>query len=136
MNAEQREKRRLRMAEWRKRNPEREREIGRRSERKNAAKKNAKRRVEYSIKGRDAYLRRVYGITLADEQRMLVEQAGACAICLETFDGNPRHRHLDHVHATRKVRGILCHWCNWVIGMARERAGVLERASTYVRERS
>ena len=39
---------------------------------------------------------------------MLEQQAGKCAICQVTMT-KPR---VDHDHATRRVRGLLCHHCN------------------------
>jgi hypothetical protein len=59
---------------------------------------------------RDADLRRLYGITLADYRRLLTHQAGVCAVC-----GRPpvtRALHVDHDHRTKVVRGLLCHACN------------------------
>ena len=58
------------------------------------------------------------GVTSADYDRMLAAQGGVCAIC-----GSPpktRRLHVDHDHATGKVRGLLCHRCNralptWIV---------------------
>lgn len=41
---------------------------------------------------------------------LLAAQGGVCAIC-----GNPpktRRLHIDHDHATKRVRGLLCYACN------------------------
>lgn len=61
-------------------------------------------------KQRDRRLRKTYGISLADYDRMLKAQKGGCAICGRV----PRRRALDvdHSHRTGKVRGLLCHRCN------------------------
>jgi hypothetical protein len=64
-------------------------------------------------------LKLLYGLSLADYDRMLAEQGGVCAICgLEdtalTRNGTPRLR-VDHNHVTR-IRGLLCHLCNTRVG--------------------
>ena len=67
----------------------------------------AKKTLEQSNKQRDSRLRKTYGITLADYDRMLKAQGGGCAIC----GRSPKTRALDvdHSHRTGKVRGLLCH---------------------------
>lgn len=62
-------------------------------------------------------LRRRYGITPEDFERMLTVQAGLCAICgcdPATKYTAKWHRvlHVDHNHETGEVRGLLCHKCN------------------------
>ena len=58
-------------------------------------------------KQRDSRLRKTYGISLADYNRMLKAQGGGCAIC----GRRPQTRALDvdHSHRTGRVRGLLCH---------------------------
>ena len=55
-------------------------------------------------------LRRVFGIGLSDYEQMLSGQGGGCAVCGAKPDG--RRLHVDHDHATGKIRGLLCHVCN------------------------
>lgn len=53
-----------------------------------------------------------YGLTPADVEAMKDRQGGACGICAK-----PLVRfHVDHDHATNRVRGLLCHRCNILIG--------------------
>lgn len=68
-----------------------------------------------------------YGITEADERRMLDEQGGRCAICAQTM----RRHVVDHDHATGKVRALLCHECNLALGHV-ERAGFIAAAMAYL----
>jgi len=69
---------------------------------------------------RDLYLRRKYGITSEDYERMLKEQKGGCAICGST----PKKRRLavDHNHKTGRIRGLLCFPCNYGIGWLKDNA--------------
>lgn len=50
------------------------------------------------------------GVTDEEYAAMLERQGGGCAIC----GARPKTRrlHVDHDHATGKVRGLLCHRCN------------------------
>ncbi len=68
---------------------------------------------------RDGYLRRTFGITLRDYERMLHEQGGGCAIC-----GAPEPEgsslHVDHNHDTGDVRALLCFPCNNALGLLEE----------------
>lgn len=68
---------------------------------------------------RDAELRRLYGITLAEYRRLLAAQDGVCAVC-----GRPpvtMALHVDHDHKTGVCRGLLCWNCNChVVGRQRD----------------
>jgi len=55
-------------------------------------------------------LRRKYGITVDDYDRIFRRQNGACAIC-GRLPGRWRLR-VDHDHVSGKVRGLLCAVCN------------------------
>jgi hypothetical protein len=67
-------------------------------------------------------LRREYGLSIDDINRMLVDQKFACAICRVPFAATP---HVDHDHKTGNVRGLLCPVCNigtgWVEKMSLDR---------------
>ena len=74
--------------------------------------------------------KRLYGITSEERDAILVSQENKCAIC-KRF--KTKWWHIDHCHKTGKVRGILCHRCNVMIGMAREDIDVLNTAIDYLR---
>jgi len=76
---------------------------------------------------RDYHLRRRYGITSADVDAMIEAQGGTCATC----DGKPEH--VDHDHATGKVRGVLCFNCNQALGNVRDSPTTLGRLGHYLR---
>jgi hypothetical protein len=77
---------------------------------------------------------RKYKISKADFLAKQRAQRGACGICrcaLSQF--GPRQVAIDHDHATGKVRGILCHACNHLLGNARDDEKVLQAAIQYLR---
>lgn len=76
---------------------------------------------------RNYHLRRRYGITAEHFDTMLAEQDGLCAICREAPAG-----HVDHDHATGRVRGLLCFNCNGALGQFRDRTDLMLRAVAYV----
>jgi len=70
-------------------------------------------------------LRRRYGMSLDDRDALLARQGGVCGICKK----HHRRLHVDHCHATRKVRGLLCGTCNRGLGHYNDDP-VLTRAAT------
>jgi hypothetical protein len=81
---------------------------------------------------RKAKLKRLYGITPEDYDRMLVEQGGTCALC----DRKPREGRrlaVDHCHSTGRVRGLLCDIHNRAIGYLGDNEIGLQRALDYIR---
>ena len=85
----------------------------------------AKNRMKVSA----AYRERTYGITTEEFEAKLKAQKGMCAICKIK-----RARVIDHCHAVFKVRGILCHSCNFALGCAKDSPAILRRAVKYLKE--
>lgn len=78
-----------------------------------------------------------YGITTVEYQQMFDAQNGVCAICKrpETAlarTGKPRVLVVDHCHETGKVRGLLCVWCNAMLGSAEDNPQILSNAIAYL----
>ena len=63
---------------------------------------------KFKMQIRKGNLRRHYGITPEEYDRLFDTQGGKCAICGEL----PRRLVVDHNHETGKVRGLLCFKCN------------------------
>lgn len=78
----------------------------------------------------DLRLQREYGISLAQYNKVLKYQGGACAIC-RSPPGRTRLS-VDHCHRTGLLRGLLCHRCNRAIGHFQDSAEKLERAAHYL----
>lgn len=87
------------------------------------------------IKDRD--LRKRYGITIDDWQRIYDEQGGVCKICgqpetkIDRRQGVVRSLSVDHCHETNKVRGLLCSDCNTAIGLFKHSEFLLIKAIGY-----
>lgn len=61
-------------------------------------------------------LKKGYGLTLEQYERLLEDQNGVCAICLQpehrVYNGTLASLAVDHCHETGRVRGLLCIRCN------------------------
>jgi len=84
-----------------------------------------------SLKFRDYYYKKHYGITLEDYDNLLKEQNNKCAICNK--ESNKRLL-IDHSHETNKIRGLLCRNCNVLLGHAFENIEVLEKTIDYIKK--
>jgi len=131
---------------WSKRNAE--------NHRRNKSKNNARCRTYYgenrehlidgardrNMKNKDRIraqrLKRDYGITKNDYDRMLKEQKECCAICGRHQSELRRSLSVDHNHETGKVRGLLCGLCNLILGNAKDSRTILESAIIYLEERN
>ena len=76
-----------------------------------------------------------YRITEQRYFEILEKQIGLCAIC---GSDSPRRKGsknfaIDHNHTTMEVRGLLCHPCNVMIGLAKDNIEVLEMAIKYLK---
>lgn len=49
------------------------------------------------------------------------------------MDGQRTGFTVDHCHKTKRVRGIICHHCNLVLGHARDSVEVLSAAIAYLK---
>ena len=76
-----------------------------------------------------ARLGRKYGLSRDEHRRLLEAQNGVCAVCKL-----PSRRALcvDHCHATRQVRGLLCDKCNTALGLLGDDSGRMRAAGAYV----
>jgi hypothetical protein len=76
-------------------------------------------------------MKKHYGITIQDYDRMLEEQEGKCAIC----KGPPTtfgRLVVDHCHDSKKVRGLLCSHCNRALGGFRDNVDTVIAAAAYL----
>lgn len=79
----------------------------------------------------NAHLRREYGITVEEKEKMLSAQQGKCAIC-STAEPGGRGWVVDHCHTLLKVRGVLCEACNKMLGFAKDHPSTMLSAFRYL----
>ena len=79
-------------------------------------------------------IKKLYNITEADYDAMVIAQGNCCKICGKAPKLGKR-LHIDHCHKTNKVRGLLCWNCNYnLLGRFRDNATLFESAARYLRE--
>jgi hypothetical protein len=128
-----RERCRKRTAEWRARNPgysKKWREQNPEAYERNTAASRAAYHANPEL-SRDRALKRKFGLTYEQKQAMVSTQNGRCRICQELLQPG-RRTHVDHDHASGKVRGILCSGCNTGLGGFRDNPNFLREAARYV----
>lgn len=100
--------------------PERVREIGRRSNRKRTYEQRKKE-----------WLKRLYGITLDEYRKIWRSQSGLCKIC-KGLDSRGFELSVDHDHETNQIRGLLCQACNRALGLMRDDPKLLRKGAEYL----
>lgn len=100
---------------WKKKNPNYSREWYQRNRETEAAKQQARK----------------YGLDPQAVNDMFLSQGGQCAACFDAL-GDGHWRHIDHCHATGRVRGILCRHCNTALGFFNEDPAKLHALANYV----
>lgn len=89
---------------------------------------------EFKAKSKAKSLKRNYGITSDQFDQLNTIQQGLCAICNKPENHkHKKHLSVDHNHKTGKVRGLLCHSCNVVLGLIKEDLGILESIKQYLK---
>lgn len=93
---------------------------------------------KYKRLNRNNHLKKKYGLTFEDLEKMLRDQDNKCAICgKELFlhgasvDYNKIAR-VDHDHKTGEIRGLLCDSCNIGLGKFRDNTDYLLSAISYL----
>ncbi|MFF7136542.1 endonuclease VII domain-containing protein [Streptomyces sp. NPDC008196] len=80
-----------------------------------------------AAQGRRDHLKRRYGLTEAERDKLIASQGGVCCICLAVVP-----EHVDHCHKTGRVRGVLCFSCNAALGQFKDRPDAIRRAAAYL----
>jgi len=76
---------------------------------------------------------RMYGISQAEFDTLLLNQGGVCAIC-GTNKWNKNGPTIDHDHKTGKVRGILCQPCNSALGYIQDNPKTAQAMAVYLKK--
>lgn len=75
-------------------------------------------------------LKKKYGMTFEDWEKLKKSQGGKCAICERV----PDKLVTDHCHKTGKVCGLLCDRCNRGIGLLRDNSDLVGKAAEYLKK--
>lgn len=81
---------------------------------------------------RGSELKRKWNMTVAEFDAMLADQGNACAICERPHDSTPYLWHVDHDHASGRIRAILCSPCNTGLGHFKDDPNRLILAAMYL----
>ena len=96
----------------------------------------AYKKWEQSMKGqkyiRASVLKRRFGLTLEDYDKMFEVQSGCCAICNVHQSKLDLRLAVDHDHETGKIRGLVCRDCNFFLGHLEKNYSLLSRALEYL----
>jgi hypothetical protein len=82
-------------------------------------------RKKYKLKSK-------YGLTVEQFENMRSIQNNLCAICENDFTLK-KPACVDHNHNTGKIRGLLHHSCNLILGNSGEDIAILQRAINYIK---
>lgn len=145
MSEARKQKDRERAAKYRRSNPDKIREINRRSHER--AKEDPERLLKlrayqksYREKNQkllsDKERERRFGITRQEYAELFHRQDGKCAICKQPETamrlGKVKALAVDHDHKTGRVRGLLCSDCNTGIGKLKDDTKILQSAIRYL----
>lgn len=80
-------------------------------------------------------LKKLYGLTPAEYDRMFKAQGGVCAICGEP-ECTQKNLPIDHNHTTGKTRELVCSRCNIAIGMIDDDPVKAQKMAAYLTKHS
>ena len=79
---------------------------------------------------RRLHIKKTYGISLEEYDRLATLQNNCCKICNKYQD----ILHVDHDHVTGEVRGLLCLNCNTGLGLFSDSVETLNNAISYLKK--
>lgn len=79
-------------------------------------------------------LKRKFGITLLEYEKLLIKQNYSCAICKRNQNEFKIKLAVDHNHKTGDVRGLLCVSCNNGLGRFKDNKDLLSEAIKYLEQ--
>lgn len=85
---------------------------------------------------RKSRLKKVYNLSTVEYEQLLHEQQSCCSICKTPAIKFTKPLCIDHDHQTGKVRGLLCHNCNLLLGNAHDNIDILHESIHYLTKHS
>lgn len=89
----------------------------------------------HRIHSRKSALKRQYGLSVEDYNKMAENQGNVCAICSLPGHTNNRQKYplyVDHDHITGKVRELLCANCNTMLGHLENCQNLIDKMQEYI----
>jgi len=101
--------------------------------------KNVKRNYKETKKNnpeilRNIHLKRKYGITVEDYNKILQEQKECCMGCRKHQSEFIKVLCVDHCHTTGQIRGLLCNNCNRSLGLLGDNISTIENLLNYLKK--
>jgi len=84
------------------------------------------------INNRNTQLKRNFGITNDDYNKLFNEQNGKCKICGIHKNQLNKNLCVDHNHNSGKIRGLLCQKCNAGLGAFNDQTTIISSALNYL----
>lgn len=94
-------------------------------------------------RNRKHQLKRLYGLSVEEFDKLFLSQGKSCAICARKLHKQGRWSgkgsrknvaHVDHDHNNGEVRGILCGDCNWAIALLNDDPSNCIGAANYLEQ--
>lgn len=82
---------------------------------------------------KNTVLKRNFGITIDQFNKMFSAQGGCCLICGRHASEFKKSLAVDHCHKTGKIRGLLCHHCNTAIGLLQDEPVLAVKLAEYLK---
>lgn len=86
---------------------------------------------KHNVRKRKNYcLKRQFGITVTEYERLFELQHGTCGICGQKPNG--KKLAVDHDHKTNEIRGLLCQHCNIHLAWMEQMPDFQQKAAAYL----
>lgn len=95
-------------------------------------------RDQVKLNAKIYWLKKVYGLTIAQYNELITKHDNLCAICRKPEktkhqNGKVKSLAIDHCHKTGKIRGLLCYHCNTSLGKFNDDVELILRAALYLK---
>lgn len=77
-------------------------------------------------------LKKLYGITIDNYNDMFSFQDGKCKGCNRHQSELKKSLYVDHCHLSGKIRGLLCHDCNTLLGLVGDKITILKNLINHI----
>lgn len=101
---------------------------------RNANSREAYKSPNVKMQVRNRALKNIFGIDLNDYNRMFEFQDGQCKTCKRHQSVLSKVLVVDHCHKTNKIRGLLCDYCNRLLGNYENKPELFLSFTEYLKE--